>query len=110
MGQFAQSDNHFDAPDDLRTNQNDRRTNRLLTLLSDADYDQLRRHLSKADLKYRQSLYEADVSIESVYFPVDGVASLVNTMADGSAAEVGTIVQRGDGGITGSFGRSAGAY
>jgi CRP-like cAMP-binding protein len=46
-------------------------------------------------LEYRQSLYEANKPITSVYFPIDGVASLVNTMADGSTSEVGTIGNEG---------------
>lgn len=40
-------------------------------------------------------LYEAYKIISHVYFPVTGVASLVNTMIDGSAAEVGTIGNEG---------------
>lgn len=73
----------------------DRRTNRLLSLLSDDDYERLRPHLSPAALEYRRSLYEASRPIEHVYFPVDGVASLVITTADGASAEVGTIGREG---------------
>lgn len=71
------------------------RTNRLLSLLSDDDYERLRSHLSQVDLEYRKSLYEAMRPIEHVYFPIDGVASLVITTADGSSAEVGTIGSEG---------------
>jgi CRP-like cAMP-binding protein len=67
------------------------RTNRLLSLLSDQDYERLRAHLSHTVLEYRKSLYEASRPIEHVYFPIEGVASLVITTADGSSAEVGTI-------------------
>jgi CRP-like cAMP-binding protein len=73
----------------------DRRTNRLLSLLSDDDYERLRPHLSVVALDYRKSLYEASRPIEQVYFPVDGVASLVITTTDGSSAEVGTIGSEG---------------
>jgi len=59
--------------------------NRLLELLDPKDLDRLRPHLKPTDFDYGQPLYEAP--IHSVYFPIDGVASLVNTMADGSAAE-----------------------
>ncbi len=72
-----------------------RRTNRLLSLLSDHDYEQLRPHLSLIALDYRKILYEAARPIEHVYFPVDGVASLVITTADGASAEVGTIGSEG---------------
>ena len=70
------------------------RTNRLLSLLSDEDYEWLRPHLSQVVLEYRKSLYEASRPIEQVYFPVDGVASLVITTAEGASAEVGTIGAR----------------
>src|SRR3984893_5346515 len=73
----------------------DQRTNRLLSLLSDNDYERLRPHLSAVAFDYRKSLYEASREIEQVYFPVDGVASLVITTADGSSAEVGTIGNEG---------------
>lgn len=72
-----------------------RRTNRLLSLLSDDDYERLRPHLSQASLEYRKSLYDAARPIEHVYFPVNGVASLVIATADGTSAEVGTIGSEG---------------
>jgi hypothetical protein len=53
----------------------------------------LRRHLQ--EVKYRTPLYEANEPIRFVYFPVEGVTSLVNAMSDGSAAEVGTISDEG---------------
>ena len=73
----------------------DRRTNRLLSLLSDEDYQRLRPHLSQVVLDYKKSLYEASRPIEHVYFPIDGVASLVITTSDGHSAEVGTIGSEG---------------
>ena len=82
----------------------DRRTNRLLSLLSDQDYERLRPHLSHVIFDYRKSLYEASRPIEQVYFPVDGVASLVITTADGASAEVGTIGSEGFVGLPICFG------
>ncbi len=73
----------------------DHRTNRLLSLLSDNDYERLRPHLTLTTLEYRKSLYEASRPIEHVYFPVEGVASLVITTAEGASAEVGTIGSEG---------------
>jgi CRP-like cAMP-binding protein len=69
--------------------------NRLLELLPVDDMALLRPHLVPVKLDYRMPLYEALEKIEFVYFPVAGVASLVNTMADGSASEVGTIGNEG---------------
>jgi CRP-like cAMP-binding protein len=75
--------------------EHNQRTNRLLSLLSDNDYERLRPHLSPVVFDYRKSLYEAGPPIDHVYFPVDGVASLVITTAEGSGAEVGTIGNEG---------------
>jgi CRP-like cAMP-binding protein len=73
----------------------DRRTNRLLTLMSDDDYERVRPNLALVALDYRKSLYEASRPIEHVYFPINGVASLVITTSDGASAEVGTIGSEG---------------
>lgn len=69
--------------------------NRLLALLSSRDYAALTPHLERLPLDYRQSLYRADKPLDFVYFIETGVGSLVNTMANGQAAEVGTIGNEG---------------
>jgi CRP-like cAMP-binding protein len=69
--------------------------NRLLGLLPSKDYARLRPHLHPIPLEYRQSLYRAHKPIEFVYFIETGVGSLVNTMANGQASEVGTIGNEG---------------
>ena len=76
----------------------EQRTNRLLTLLSDDDYERLRPHLSVSKLDYKKVLYEARREIRYVYFPIDGVASLVLEMGN-SGVEVGTIGNEGIVGI-----------
>lgn len=73
----------------------DPHTNRLLGLLPPRDYERLRPHLQRIPLAYRQSLYRAHKPIEFVYFIEIGVGSLVNTMGNGEAAEVGTIGNEG---------------
>jgi hypothetical protein len=55
--------------------------NQLLKLLDPKDLDRLRPHLKPATFDDRESLYETNSPISSVYFQIDGVASLVNTMA-----------------------------
>ena len=69
--------------------------NRLLGLLPPRDYARLLPHLHRIPLEYRQSLYPANKPIGFVYFIETGVGSLVNTMANGQAAEVGTIGNEG---------------
>ena len=73
----------------------DPHTNRLLGLLPPRDYKRLRPHLQRTQLEYRQSLYRANKPVGFVYFIETGVGSLVNTMANGDAAEVGTIGNEG---------------
>lgn len=73
----------------------DAHVNRLLGLLSPKDYQRLRPHLHRVPLGYRQSLYRARQRLGFVYFIETGVGSLVNTMANGTAAEVGTIGNEG---------------
>lgn len=69
--------------------------NRLLALLPRRDYERLRPYLHRIPLTYKQSLYRARRPIEFVYFIEAGVGSLVNTMANGQAAEVGTVGNEG---------------
>ncbi|HLX13667.1 MAG TPA: Crp/Fnr family transcriptional regulator [Bradyrhizobium sp.] len=76
-----------------RSNQSYR--NRILQLLNPADFDRLRSHLEAVQFEYRQSLYDANRDITFVYFPIEGVASLVITLENGSGVEVGTIGNEG---------------
>ena len=64
-------------------------TNRLLGLLPPTGCKRLRPHLQRIPLEYRDSLYRAHKPLGFVYFIETGVGSLVNTMANGQAAEVG---------------------
>ena len=80
------------------------RANRLLGLLAPRDYERLRPHLEPITLTYRQSLYRAHRPISFVYFIESGVGSLVNTLANGDAAEVGTIGNEGVVGLPLVFG------
>jgi len=65
--------------------------NRLLASLPPAEYGRLEPHLERVELPYRRVLYQAHRAIEFVYFFETGVGSLVNTMRNGDASEVGTI-------------------
>ena len=76
-------------------NSKDRSANRLLTFLPQEDQDRLREFLEPVVLEYKRPLYNADERIEFVHFIESGVGSLVCTMANGQAAEVGTIGNEG---------------
>jgi CRP-like cAMP-binding protein len=78
--------------------------NRMLASLPEVEFEKLRPHLIATKLGYKCPLYEENEPIEFVYFIESGVASLVNTMSNGDAAEVGTIGNEGFVGIPVLFG------
>ena len=61
--------------------------NQLLKALPDNDLQQLKPHLEQVILSPHQVLYEADESISHVYFPNDGLVSLVVSSHDGIQVE-----------------------
>lgn len=69
--------------------------NHLLDRLSSDDLDLLRPHLHEVRLDYLAPLCESGRPIDSVYFPMSGVASLAKTMENGASAEVGTTGNEG---------------
>jgi CRP-like cAMP-binding protein len=70
-------------------------SNRLIASLREEDQERLRQHLKHVVLDYKRPLYDAYERIEFVYFIESGVGSLVNTMKNGDAVEVGTIGNEG---------------
>lgn len=56
--------------------------------------------LCPMDLPVRLPLHQHDVAIETVYFPVSGMISLVGNLDDGTQAEVGIIGREGMLGIS----------
>jgi CRP-like cAMP-binding protein len=78
--------------------------NRLLALLHAPDYERLSPHLEHMQLPYKRVLYHANRPIEFIYFIETGVGSLVNTMKNGDASEVGTIGNEGFVGLPVIFG------
>ena len=69
--------------------------NRLLSSLPADERRRLLAHLTPVSLEYRRLLYQEHRPIEHVYFVETGVASLVSTMKNGAASEVGTIGNEG---------------
>jgi CRP-like cAMP-binding protein len=78
--------------------------NRLLASLPPADFQMLEPHLEAVQLDYKRVLYQANHSIQHVYFFTTGVGSLVHTMRKGAASEVGTIGSEGFVGLPVLFG------
>ncbi|HEX7998552.1 MAG TPA: Crp/Fnr family transcriptional regulator [Pyrinomonadaceae bacterium] len=73
--------------------------NMILAALPRRDYQRLLPHLEFISLPLEVSLYQSGDAIEYVYFPGDGIVSLVTTMKDGTTIEVGLIGKDGMVGI-----------
>lgn len=65
--------------------------NRLLDALPAEDYGLVSPHLTPVDLERGRLLYDPGDMIETVYFPHDGVISLMTLMENGAAIESATI-------------------
>ncbi|MEO0409043.1 MAG: Crp/Fnr family transcriptional regulator [Cyanobacteria bacterium P01_A01_bin.135] len=68
-----------------------RSPNRLLSLLPEADYQQLVPHLRPVTLALGQVLYEPFETISTVYFPTYSMISLVQVMEGGTTIEAGIV-------------------
>jgi len=80
--------------------------NHLLESLPDAERESLMEHLRPAHLMVKTVLFDPGQPIPFVYFPVDGVISLVTPLADGNIVEVATIGNEGIVGVPLVFGGS----
>jgi CRP-like cAMP-binding protein len=69
--------------------------NRLLAALPDEEYRPLLPGLTRVEMSSRHVLVELGEKMEYVYFPLDGVLSLMMVMGDGTVIEVATIGNEG---------------
>ena len=74
-------------------------TNILLGTLSADDFALVGPHLTRETLHLEKVLITPDAPIEQVWFPENGIASIVSTMSDNSATEVGIFGREGFAGI-----------
>jgi CRP-like cAMP-binding protein len=88
------------APDDARS----RPRNRILAALPEPDRARLAASLERVALGPKQVLFDVDKPIEHVYFPEDGVVSVLSVATDGSAVETGTVGYEGIVGLPVFFG------
>jgi CRP-like cAMP-binding protein len=73
--------------------------NRILAALPAGEYERLLPNLKPVALEYKQVLYEPHKTIRHVYFPNDGVVSILSTVIDKIAVEVGLMGREGMVGI-----------
>ncbi len=71
------------------------RENSILNALSEASAARVVAQGSFVPLALREQIYESEQPIHDVYFPLDGVLSVVARMRDGSQIEIGTIGREG---------------
>ena len=69
--------------------------NRLVAALPEVERELLASHASLVELPRKRVLYDANQPIEAVYFLVDGIASVLSVMSDGTAVETATIGREG---------------
>jgi CRP-like cAMP-binding protein len=81
--------------------------NHLLAALPDRDYKRLFPHLELVSLPFMQVLYESGEPIKHVYFPNEGLISLLVVMEDETPREVGLIGNEGMLGIPVALGMNA---
>jgi CRP-like cAMP-binding protein len=78
--------------------------NRILGRLPSKDFQRLRRHMKLVEIPLGTPLYEPYTPLERVYFPEDGVASLVTRLGQGTETEVATVGREGMVGLPVFFG------
>ncbi len=76
--------------------------NRLLAALPPEDYGLVAPHLTHVDLERGRLLYDPGDQVDTVYFPHDGVISLMTLMENGAAIESATIGREGALGLMGA--------
>ena len=83
----------------------DPKTNALLSKLPQADFDRLQPHLVEGNFKQGLILTETGHEVEHVYFPLQGMISLVVVMNDGKAIETTTLGRHAVFGAMAGFGK-----
>jgi CRP-like cAMP-binding protein len=71
------------------------RTNRILEVLPPADRERLLKSMVPLTLEIKTVLFEPGQPIDAVYFPLQGVVSLVTPLEDGTIVEVATVGNEG---------------
>ena len=85
-------------------------SNQLLSFLSPKDRNLLIPNLKRIPLVLRQSLERANQAIENVYFPEDGIASVVGDSKSSGEIEIGIIGKEGMTGLMVVMGNDRSPY
>ena len=74
--------------------------NQLLASLPAVELERLMTKLEEVELKLGDSIYESGVEIRHLYFPTDGIISMLQVMENGSSAELAVVGNEGVVGIS----------
>jgi CRP-like cAMP-binding protein len=69
----------------------DRRKNKLLAALPEAELQRWLLHLEHVDMRLGEVLYEAGSTLTHVYFPTTAIVSLLYVMQNGESAEIAVV-------------------
>jgi CRP-like cAMP-binding protein len=83
--------------------------NRILLAMTDEEFRVIRRHLKYVALPSHRRLHEAHQIFRFVYFPNEGLISLVVVMANGKTVEAGIVGREGLSGLPAALGLSRGS-
>lgn len=78
--------------------------NQVLLSLTTRQFRMVRPRLQPKSLVHHNILHESQHKVDTVYFPNDGLISLVIVMANGKTAEAGVVGNEGVVGLEGAFG------
>jgi CRP-like cAMP-binding protein len=79
-------------------------SNQILLSLGEREFEAIRSRLRLVTLKHHAVLHESNHKTEDVYFPDDGLISLVIPSSNGKTAEAGVVGNEGLVGLEGLFG------
>ena len=74
--------------------------NQLLAALPAKDLERLRAKLEPVPLPLGSSIYESGTQLQHLYFPTEGIVSMLQVMEDGSSAEIAVVGSEGVVGIS----------
>ena len=78
----------------------DPRKNHLLAALSPSGLERVQRALEEVEMPLGHVLYESGRSVAHVYFPTDGIVSLLYVLENGSSAEIAVVGKEGVVGVS----------
>lgn len=74
---------------------NNPQSNQIISAIPKKEYQRFSEHLEPVDLSLNEILSQSHQKIKSLYFPTEGVVSLISVMDNGSTTEIGLVGKEG---------------